>query len=64
MDRMDPKQLEILRAMTPAERLNAAARLYWSARALKHAALAHRHPEWPEARIQQHVREVFLYGAG
>ncbi|MGB0678330.1 MAG: hypothetical protein ACPGUV_01545 [Polyangiales bacterium] len=52
---------EILRRMTPAERWQAAERLYWSARRLKEAFFRQRHPEWSEDEVQAAVREVFLY---
>jgi hypothetical protein len=57
---MTPEERRILRAMTPAQKLRAAARLYQSARRLKAAALRAQHPEWSEAEIQEAVREIFL----
>jgi hypothetical protein len=61
MDMDDGVQLRILRAMTPEQKLEAAMRLYWSARGLKAAALRARHPEWSEEELQRAVREIFLY---
>jgi hypothetical protein len=55
------KQREIFRAMTPAQRLHAASRLYWSARQLKAASLRALHPELSEAEIRTAVRDFFLY---
>ena len=52
---------EILRTMTPAQKLRAAERLYHSARQLKLAALRAQHPDWTDAAIRRAVREVFLY---
>lgn len=58
------RQLEVFRRMTPAQRLNAAARLSWSARELKEAALRAAHQGWTEAQIQQAVRDAFLFQRG
>jgi hypothetical protein len=58
----DP-QIRAFRAMTPAQRLAAAADLYWSARRLKTAAVRSFHPDWSEDEVRQHVKELFLYGA-
>jgi hypothetical protein len=57
-------QEEVFHRMSPAERLRAAERLYWSARSLKTAALRARHPEWSEDRIERTVRELFLFHRG
>jgi Rv0078B-related antitoxin len=51
----------VLQAMTPAQKLRAAERLYWSARQLKAAALRAEHPDWTDEAIRQAVREIFLY---
>ena len=51
---------EILRTMSPAQKLKAAERLYRSARQLKEAALRARHPDWTDEAIRRAVREVFL----
>lgn len=56
----DPRT-EILRRMTPEQKLNAAMRLYWSARALKAAGLRAEHPDWSEQEIAAAVREAFLF---
>jgi len=61
LDRPDDKQREIFRCMTPQQRLNAAFKLYWSARQLKEAALRTFHPELSEDEIKARVRECFLY---
>lgn len=60
-DDTNEKQREILRAMTPQQRLRAALRLYWSARQLKEASLRTFHPELSEAEIKAKVRDFFLY---
>jgi hypothetical protein len=58
---MEEEYLRILRAMTPAQKLRAAERLYWSARQLKAAALRAEHPDWSEEEIERAVRDAFLY---
>ena len=60
----DPKILEYIRAMTPEQKLNAAMRLYWSARELKAAGFRHLHPDWSEEKVQQEVRHAFLTARG
>ena len=54
----------ILRAMSPAQKLRAAERLYHSARQLKTAALRAQHPAWSDEAIRHAVREIFLYARG
>jgi hypothetical protein len=51
----------VLQAMSPAQKLRAAERLYHSARQLKAAALRAQHPDWTEEAIRQAVRQIFLY---
>ena len=60
MDRPSPKQIERYRAMSPAERLNQATRLYWSARRLCEARQRELHPEWTDEEVRAHVRRIFL----
>ena len=52
---------KVLQAMSPAQKLRAAERLYWSARQLKAAALRAQHPDWTEEDVQRAVRQIFLY---
>lgn len=52
---------EIIARMTPQQKLAAAERLYWSARALKAAGFRADHPEWTEAQVQKAVRDAFLF---
>ena len=61
MCKAPPERQRILRAMTPAQKLKAAERLYYSARQLKAAALRAQHPDWSEETVQRAVREAFLY---
>jgi len=58
---MNTEAQRILRLMSPAQKLKAAERLYYSARQLKAAALRTQHPDWSEEAIRCAVREVFLY---
>lgn len=58
---MNPEVQRVLQAMTPAQKLRAAERLYWSARQLKAAALRAEHPDWTEEAIRGTVREIFLH---
>ncbi|MBI5016766.1 MAG: hypothetical protein HZB55_14935 [Deltaproteobacteria bacterium] len=57
---MHPEQVKALRAMTPAQKLEVAQRLYWSARELKEAAIRQLHPEWTEAQVKEEAKKVFL----
>lgn len=54
-------RLEVIRAMSPARKLEIAAQWYWSARELKAAGLKQNHPDWTEAGIQEEVRRISLY---
>lgn len=58
----DERQIECIRKMSPADRLRAAARLYWSARNLKRAGVRMVHPDWSEAEVEREVKRLFLYG--
>lgn len=60
-ERMHPKQREIYRKMTPGEKLELAAQMWWDAKKLKAAALRAAHPDWSEEEVQKKVKEVFLY---
>jgi len=55
------RQIEIYRRMSPAQRIGAAMQLYMTAREIKAAALRSLHPDWDEKRVEQDVREAFLY---
>ena len=55
-------QKELLKKMTPAQKLNLAQQLYNSARQLKEAGVRMQHPDWDETQVQKAVREAFLYG--
>lgn len=55
------EQVAIFRRMSPAEKLEAALRLYWSARELKVAGLRAMHPDWPDERVEREARDAFLF---
>ena len=58
---MSSANQRIVRAMSPAQKLKAAERLYHSARQLKAAALRAQHPDWTDETIRRAVREAFLH---
>ena len=51
----------VLKRMTPARRLRAAAELFQTAWELKAAGVKMRHPAWDIKRIKKAVRDFFLY---
>ena len=59
-DRPAPEQIARYRAMTPAERLQQAYALYWTARRLRTASERAKHPDWSDAEVEAHVRRIFL----
>jgi len=59
-EQASPQQVEILRAMSGEQRLRLAERLYWTARKMKIAGLRAQHPDWPEERVTDEVRRIFL----
>jgi hypothetical protein len=58
------KQADIVAKMAPADKLRAAMRLYWSARALKAAAIRDSHRNWSEEQVAKAVRDAFLFRHG
>jgi len=60
VDRLTPEQIARYRAMTPAEKLQQASRLYWSARRLREAYERSLHPDWTDEQVRARVRRVFL----
>lgn len=61
---MTSEQIHIFRAMSPARKLDLAARFHLEARQLKTAGLRMLHPDWSEEEIRRKVRELFLYAPG
>jgi hypothetical protein len=60
-ERMSPERIAELRAMTGAQKLRMAEQLYWSARKAKAEELRNQHPDWPEERVNDAVREFFTH---
>lgn len=60
---MHPEQVRIFKAMSPGQKLELAAQFHVAARLLKAQSLKQQHPDWSEQRVQQKVRELFLYAA-
>ena len=58
---MKTEAQKILQAMSPAQKLRAAERLYYSARQLKAAALRAKHPDWTDEAVREAVRQILLY---
>ena len=58
---MHPEKKKAYQAMTPEQKVKLALDLYFSAREFKAAGLKMRHPEWSTEKINQKVREIFLY---
>ena len=55
------EQQNIIKKMTPAQKLDAALRLYYSTRQLKSAYLRSLHPGWSVEQVEAQVKEDFLY---
>ena len=47
--------------MTPEQKLKIALRLYYSARQLKAGGLKAQNPDWTKEKIENKLREIFLY---
>lgn len=62
MSDLPPEQIRALRAMTPAQRLRVSDQLRATAWRLKAAGFRMAHPGWPEDRVQEETRKLFLYG--
>ena len=58
---MHPEQKKACQTMSPEQKLRVALDLYYAARQIKAAALKSQHPEWSTEKINQKVREIFLY---
>jgi hypothetical protein len=56
------RELERLRAMTPAEKLRAADRLRADAFRLARAAVARRHPAWSDEQVRAEARRLVTGG--
>lgn len=56
-----PQQDAVLKRMTPGRKWRVAEALFWQARKWKRANLKEQHPDWPEERLQQAVRDYFIH---
>jgi hypothetical protein len=61
-EKMHPLQMAGFRRMTPAEKLDSLARMYWAGRELLAIGIRSRHPEWTEQEVAEEVRVRMLYG--
>ncbi|MFZ4775470.1 MAG: hypothetical protein ACOYM3_08920 [Terrimicrobiaceae bacterium] len=55
-------QKELIRKMTPGQRLSTAMDLYQTAWEIKKSGLRSLHPEWTEDAVQARTRRVFVTG--
>jgi hypothetical protein len=55
------RQLEIIRALTPQQRLQQALRMNRTARALLAAGFRQRHPDWTENEVKRAVANRILH---
>jgi hypothetical protein len=55
------EQIALFRCMTLEQRWRAAYRLYWTMRRHKAAFIRGQHPDWPETKVQEKVREIFSH---
>lgn len=55
------RQRDIIRDMPPAKKLALAEQLWHEARRLKEASVRTLHPDWPDSKVRQAVREAFLH---
>ena len=53
-------QDEILRQMTPQQKLDLSMSLYYSARELKTAWVRQLHQDWSDQQVAEAVREIFV----
>ncbi len=58
---MHPEQIKIYQKMSPEKKLHTALELYYSAQALKVAAVKNQHPEWSKEKIREKVKTIFLH---
>jgi hypothetical protein len=58
---MSMEQLEIIKAMSPTDKLRISGELYDLAWQLKSAGLRDQHPDWTDDEIFAGVRTIFLY---
>ena len=59
---MHPIQIEIFKKMSAEKKFELAARLYHGAKEIKKAALKEKYPDWSAKKVDQAVRDIFIYG--
>jgi hypothetical protein len=60
-DHVSLEYRQSLRRLSGGEKLRTSFSLYWEARRLKAARLREQHPGWSDARIEERVKEIFMY---
>ncbi len=60
---IDPMVVEILRRMTPTERLQQAFSMWETARIITQGGVAHQHPDWNEQQVLREVAKRLSHGA-
>lgn len=58
---LHPAQIAAYRAMSFADKLAAASRLYSQAWSMKQAWLRSQHPDWSEQRVGEETKQSFLH---
>ncbi len=59
---IDQMMVDVLRKMTPAERLNIATGMWESARVMVRGAVRHEHPEWSDAQVNREIARRISHG--
>jgi DUF1365 family protein len=62
-DELHPEQVEALRRLTPARRLEIGLQFMEEMRQLKAATLQMQHPEWSQEQVARALREFVRHGA-
>jgi hypothetical protein len=60
IDRLDPVQIEIFKKMSPWQKVELSAQLYFEARRLKAIGLRMQHADWSKEQIEREVTEIFM----
>jgi hypothetical protein len=63
LDEPGEDQIQVLRRMTPQQRLQTAASLYRFARQLKLAGLRRQYPQSSQSELNRRLNEAFLYAS-
>jgi hypothetical protein len=54
-------RMVLIKAMSPARKLEIATQLYWAARDLKSAGVRRIHPDWTNEQVDLAVRDIFMH---